>query len=59
MRLEQYQAKVEDYASNRRIYGEFIAMLLMNTPAAIVTYFIYTLVLPTAVGVQGRAQYAD
>lgn len=31
--------------------GFAIAMLIMNTPGAIVTYFIYTLVLPTAVGI--------
>ena len=30
--------------------GFAIATLLMNTPAAIVAYFVYTLVLPTAVG---------
>ena len=31
--------------------GFAIAMLLMNTPAAIVGYFVYTLVLPTVVGI--------
>ncbi len=31
--------------------GFALAMLIMNTPAAIVTYFIYSLVLPTAVGI--------
>ncbi|GGF57649.1 hypothetical protein GCM10011519_34460 [Marmoricola endophyticus] len=36
--------------------GFAIGMLLMNTPAAIVTYFIYTLVLPTAVGVLSALQ---
>jgi hypothetical protein len=31
--------------------GFAIAMLLMNTPAAIVGYFAYSLILPTAVGI--------
>lgn len=31
--------------------GFAIAMLLMNTPAAIVVYFAYTLILPTVVGI--------
>lgn len=33
------------------LVGFAIAMLLMNTAAAIVTYFIYTLVLPIVVGI--------
>ena len=43
------------------VLGFAIAMLLMNTPAAIVTYFIYTLVLPTAVAILGAFQewFAD
>ncbi len=43
------------------LLGFAIAMLLMNTPAAIVTYFIYTLVLPIAVGILGAFQewFAD
>lgn len=36
--------------------GFAIGMLLMNSPAAIVTYFIYTLVLPIAVGILGAFQ---
>lgn len=36
--------------------GFAIGMLLMNTPAAIVTYFIYTLALPGAVGVLAAFQ---
>ncbi len=41
--------------------GFAIGMLLMNTPAAIVTYFIYSLVLPIAVGILGAFQqwFAD
>lgn len=41
--------------------GFAIGMLLMNTPAAIVTYFVYTLVLPTAVGILAAFQewFAD
>jgi len=41
--------------------GFAIGMLLMNSPAAIVTYFIYTLVLPIAVGILGAFQdwFAD
>jgi ABC-2 type transport system permease protein len=41
--------------------GFAIGMLLMNSPAAIVTYFIYTLVLPIAVGVLSAFQewFAD
>ena len=31
--------------------GFALAMLLMNTPAAIVGYFVYSLVLPSAVGI--------
>lgn len=31
--------------------GFAIAMLLMNTPAAIVAYFVYSLILPIAVGI--------
>ncbi len=43
------------------LLGFAIAMLLMNTPAAIVAYFIYTLVLPIAVGILGAFQewFAD
>jgi ABC-2 type transport system permease protein len=33
------------------LVGFAIATLLMNTPAAIVTYFVYTFILPTAVGI--------
>jgi len=33
------------------LVGFAIAMLLMNTPAAIVGYFAYSLILPTAVGI--------
>lgn len=33
--------------------GFAIGTLLMNTPAAIVVYFAYTLILPTAVGILG------
>jgi ABC-2 type transport system permease protein len=41
--------------------GFAIGMLLMNSPAAIVTYFIYSLVLPIAVGILGSFQqwFAD
>lgn len=41
--------------------GFAIGMLLMNTPAAIVTYFIYSLVLPIAVNILGSFQqwFAD
>lgn len=41
--------------------GFAIGMLLMNSPAAIVTYFIYTLVLPTAVAILSSFQdwFAD
>jgi ABC-2 type transport system permease protein len=41
--------------------GFAIGMLLMNSPAAIVTYFIYTLVLPIAVGILSAFQqwFAD
>lgn len=35
------------------LVGFAIAMLLMNTPAGIVTYFAYTLILPIAVGILG------
>ncbi|WP_372736121.1 ABC transporter permease [Nocardioides sp.] len=38
------------------VLGFAIGMLLMNTPAAIVTYFIYTLVLPIAVGILAAFQ---
>jgi ABC-2 type transport system permease protein len=38
------------------LVGFAIGMLLMNSPAAIVTYFIYTLVLPIAVGILGAFQ---
>jgi ABC-2 type transport system permease protein len=33
------------------LVGFAIATLLMNTPAAIVVYFVYTFILPTAVGI--------
>ena len=33
--------------------GFAIAMLLMNTPAGIVVYFVYTFILPIAVGILG------
>ena len=33
------------------LVGFAIATLLMNTPAAIVAYFVYTFILPTAVGI--------
>jgi ABC-type transport system involved in multi-copper enzyme maturation permease subunit len=33
--------------------GFAIAMLLMNTPGAIVAYFVYSLILPIAVGILG------
>ena len=33
--------------------GFAIAMLLMNTAAAIVTYFVYSLILPNVVGILG------
>lgn len=33
------------------LMGFAIAMLLMNTAAAIVTYFVYTLILPTVAGI--------
>lgn len=36
--------------------GFAIGMLLMNSPAGIVTYFIYSLVLPIAVGILGAFQ---
>jgi ABC-2 type transport system permease protein len=41
--------------------GFAIGMLLMNSPAAIVAYFIYSLVLPIAVGILGSFQewFAD
>jgi len=41
--------------------GFAIGMLLMNSPAAIVTYFIYSLVLPIAAGILGSFQqwFAD
>lgn len=35
------------------LVGFAIAMLLMNTPAAIVAYFAYSLILPIAVGILG------
>ena len=35
------------------LIGFAIAMLLMNTPAAIVAYFAYSLILPLAVGILG------
>ena len=43
------------------LLGFAIGMLLMNSPAAIVAYFIYTLVLPIAVGILGAFQewFAD
>ncbi|WP_300388467.1 ABC transporter permease [uncultured Nocardioides sp.] len=43
------------------VLGFAIGMLLMNSPAAIVAYFIYTLVLPIAVGILGAFQewFAD
>ncbi|WP_432477061.1 ABC transporter permease [Nocardioides sp. GXQ0305] len=43
------------------LLGFAIGMLLMNTPAAIVTYFIYSLVLPIAVGILSSFQewFAD
>jgi ABC-2 type transport system permease protein len=33
------------------LIGFAIATLLMNTPAAIVVYFVYSLILPTAIGI--------
>jgi len=36
------------------LIGFAIAMLLMNTPAAIVGYFAYSLILPIAVGILGQ-----
>ena len=43
------------------LLGFAIGMLLMNSPAAIVTYFIYSLVLPIAVGILASFQewFAD
>lgn len=43
------------------LVGFAIGMLLMNTAAAIVTYFLYSLVLPLAVGILGAFQewFAD
>ncbi len=43
------------------LLGFAIGMVLMNTPAAIVTYFIYSLVLPIAVGILSSFQqwFAD
>lgn len=38
------------------LVGFAIGMLLMNSPAGIVTYFIYTLVLPIAVGILSAFQ---
>ena len=39
--------------------GFAIAMLLMNTAAAIVAYFVYSLILPTVVGFLGYLSQAS